>query len=203
MPASRAETITTPLGSDVGADFVRDIEQDGEVASWLLVASDSRYFRRVQRVNISEPKFVYDEDDPDGFRAGMFRFGQRVGAQQLGTSVYELPTGQSICPYHYEYGEEEWLLVLRGRPTLRHPEGTSELAPWDVVCFQPGPSGAHAVRNDTDEVVRVLMYSTVRHPAATVYPDSEKIAVWTGNQDDNLIVHRSSGVDYWSGEETR
>ena len=51
--------------------------------------------------------------------------------------------------------------------------------------------------------MRVLMYSTVKHPAATVYPDSDKIAVWTGNRDDDLIVHRSSGVDYWSGEPTR
>jgi uncharacterized cupin superfamily protein len=56
------------------------------------------------------------------------------------------------------------------------------------------------VTNATADVVRVLMYSTVKHPAATVYPDSDKIAVWTGNKDDDLIVHRTSGVDYWSGE---
>lgn len=151
-------------------------------------------------MNIAEPPFAYDEDDPDGFRGGLFRFGPLVGADQLGTSVYELPPGQSICPYHYEYAEEEWLVVLVGNPTLRHQDGTDQLVPWDVVCFPPGPAGAHQVRNDTDEVVRVLMYSTVRHPAATVYPDSDKIAVWTGNRDDDLIVHRSSGVDYWSGE---
>jgi uncharacterized cupin superfamily protein len=154
----------------------------------------------MQRVNIREPKFEYDDKDPAGFRPGMFRFGKLLGAQKLGTSVYELPPGQSICPYHYEYGEEEWVVVLAGRPTLRHAEGTDELETWDVVCFPPGPEGAHAIRNDTEEMVRVLMYSTVTHPAATVYPDSDKIAVWTGNVDDNLIVHRASGVDYWSGE---
>ena len=121
----------------------------------------------------------------------------------VGTSVYELPPGQSICPYHYEYAEEEWLVVLVGKPTLRHPDGADQLVPWDVVCFPRGPAGAHQVRNDTEETVRVLMYSTVKHPAATVYPDSDKIAVWTGNRDDDLIVHRSSGVDYWSGEPTQ
>ena len=126
-----------------------------------------------------------------------------VGAEQLGTSIYELPPGQSICPYHYEYAEEEWLVILVGKPTLRHPDGTDELVPLDVVCFPRGPTGAHQVRNDTEETVRVLMYSTVKHPAATVYPDSDKIAVWTGNRDDDLIVHRSSGVDYWSGEPTQ
>ena len=157
----------------------------------------------MQRVNIAEPPFAYDADDPDGFRGGMFRFGSLVGAEQLGTSVYELPPGQSICPYHYEYAEEEWLVVLIGNPTLRHSDGTDQLVPWAVVCFRRGPAGAHQVRNDTDETVRVLMYSTVEHPAATVYPDSDKIAVWTGNRDDDLIVHRSSGVDYWSGEPTQ
>jgi uncharacterized cupin superfamily protein len=154
----------------------------------------------MRRVNIGTPAFEFDESDPEGFRAGMFRFGPLVGASQLGTTVYELPPGQAICPYHYEYGEEEWLLVLEGRPTVRHPEGSDVLEPWDVVCFPSGPQGAHAVRNETDERVRVLMYSTVNHPAATVYPDSDKIGVWTGNPDDNVIVHRSSKVDYYSGE---
>jgi uncharacterized cupin superfamily protein len=154
----------------------------------------------MQRVNIRDPEFSHDESDPDGFRAGMFRFGRLLGATRTGTTVYELPPGQSICPYHYEYGEEEWLLVLVGRPTLRHPQGNDQLEPWDVVFFPPGPEGAHAVRNETDEVARVLMYSNVVHPGATVYPDSDKIAVWTGNDDDNLIALRSSGVGYWTGE---
>ena len=154
----------------------------------------------MRKINIAAPEFTYDPADPEGFRAGMFRFGQLVGAKQTGTTVYELPPGESICPYHYEYGEEEWLLVLAGRPTLRHAQGSEVLEPWDVVCFPSGPDGAHSVRNDTDETVRVLMYSTVSHPAATVYPDSDKIAVWPGNPADNLIVRRSSGVDYYAGE---
>jgi uncharacterized cupin superfamily protein len=154
----------------------------------------------VHRVNIAEPEFEHDESDPDGFRAGMMRVGRSLGAKATGTSVYELPPGQAICPYHYEYAEEEWLLVLDGRPTLRDPEGEHELEPWDLVFFTTGPAGAHVVRNDTDESVRVLMYSEVKYPAATVYPDSDKIAVWTGNEDDNLITTRSSAVDYFHGE---
>jgi uncharacterized cupin superfamily protein len=90
--------------------------------------------------------------------------------------------------------------VLEGRPTVRHPEGADQLEPWDVVLFPTGPAGAHQVRNDTDETARVLMFSTVEYPAATVYPDSDKIAVWTGNKDDDLIMRRSSGVDYFDGE---
>ena len=44
------------------------------------------------------------------------------------------------------------------------------------------------------------MWSAVVHPAATVYPDSDKIAIWTGNRDDDVIVPRSAGVEYFHGE---
>jgi uncharacterized cupin superfamily protein len=154
----------------------------------------------MRRVNIANPEFEYDAEDPDGFRAGMARVGPSLGAGQIGTSVYEIRPGQAICPYHYEYAEEEWLLVLDGRPTLRDPDGSHELVPWDLVVFPTGPEGAHQVRNESDDTVRVLMYSTVTHPAATVYPDSDKLAIWTGNKDDDLITTRSSGVDYYHGE---
>ena len=154
----------------------------------------------MRRLNIRSPKFDYEADDPAGFRSGMMRLGPLLSASQLGLSVYELPPGQAICPYHYEYAEEEWLLVLEGRPTLRHPEGEDVLAPWDVVCFPTGPQGAHGLRNETDQTVRVLMWSSVKYPAATVYPDSDKIGIWTGNRDDDLLVPRTSGVDYYAGE---
>ena len=87
----------------------------------------------------------------------------------------------------------------RGRPTLRHPEGSEQLSPFDVVFFQRGPEGAHGIRNETDETVRVLMFSEVAYPTVTVYPDSDKVGVYTGG-DDDLIVKRSSGVDYYEGE---
>jgi uncharacterized cupin superfamily protein len=152
------------------------------------------------RLNITSPEFQHDDTDPEGFRNGLFRMGPLVGAKESGASVYELPPGQAICPYHYEYGEEEWLLVLAGEPTLRTPAGEEPIGPWEVVFFPQGPDGAHAVRNDTDATVRVLMFSTRKEVTAAVYPDSDKIGIWTGNPDDGLLVRRTSGVDYWDGE---
>ncbi|HEY4348447.1 MAG TPA: cupin domain-containing protein [Gaiellaceae bacterium] len=153
-------------------------------------------------VNIGDPEFDYSESEgqPEGFGAGGFRIGKLVGAELTGTTVYELPPGQAICPYHYEYGEEEWLLVLQGRPTLRHPEGTTELEPWDIVCFPSGPDGAHAVRNTTEDTVRVLMYANLTKIGAVVYPDSDKLAVWTPDSENNLRFRRSTHLGYWDGE---
>jgi len=154
----------------------------------------------MQRVNIAAPEFEFDSRDPEGFRSGLVRLGKVLGSEDSGISVYELPPGQAVCPYHYEVGEEEWLLVLTGNPTLRHPDGSERLDPWDVVRFPKGPAGAHGIRNETEEPARILMFGTVLTPTATVYPDSDKLAVWTGDEETDLIVRRTSGVDYFDGE---
>jgi uncharacterized cupin superfamily protein len=155
----------------------------------------------VRRVNISQAGFEYDGEDPEGFRSGMARLGKLFGnAEESGITVYELPPGQAVCPYHYECGEEEWLLVLEGHPTLRHPEGADRLDPWDVVFFEKGPAGAHGIGNETEKTARVLMFSTVVVPTATVYPDSDKVGIWTGDPEADVIVRRESRVDYFDGE---
>jgi len=155
----------------------------------------------MRRINVKAPEFEYDAEDPEGFRSGLARLGKLLGgAEESGLSVYELPPGQAICPYHYEVGEEEWLLVLNGTPTLRHPEGSEQLDPWDVVFFPKGADGAHGVYNKTEETVRVLMFSTVVVPTATVYPDSDKVGIWTGDPEADVLVRRESKVDYFDGE---
>ena len=93
----------------------------------------------MKRINIENPTFTYDDDDPTGFRSGMQRVGASLGAAQLGTSVYELPPGQAICPYHYEYAEEEWLLVLQGPPTLRHRREATRSSRGTTVRLPDGP----------------------------------------------------------------
>ena len=154
----------------------------------------------MRRFNLFAAEVEYDGTDPEGYRAGAVRFGPLVGAAMLGGTIYELPEGESICPYHYEYGNEEWLVVLEGRPTLRHPGGEDELERGDVVCFPEGPEGAHKLTNRTRATVRVLMLSTQREPSVAVYPDSDKIGVWPGDERDNVLVRRESAVDYWDRE---
>src|SRR3954451_7883086 len=82
----------------------------------------------MHRVNIADPDFEYDADDIGGFRSGLFRPGPRLGARHTGASVYDVPPGQSVCPYHYEYAEQEWLLAVAGRPLVRTPGGGEPLA---------------------------------------------------------------------------
>ena len=91
--------------------------------------------------------------------------------------MYELEAGDRLWPYHTHHANEEWMIVLRGRPTLRTPEGEKELAEGDVVASRRGKDGAHQVRNDTDVPVRVLMLSTLVAPDIVQYLDSGKVSV--------------------------
>ncbi len=136
----------------------------------------------------------------EGYRWRARQIGPAIGASMVGATVYELPPGQKSFPYHYEYGTEEWLLVVAGRPTLRTPEGEDALEPGDVVAFREGPEGAHQVRNATEEPVRIVVFSTKQSPAVAVYPDSDKLGIWIAGSEDSLIVRRDSAVDYWEGE---
>jgi len=147
-------------------------------------------------VNLFEVEPSYDESDPAGYRAGLARLGPLLGAKLSGLSVYEVPAGESICPYHYEAGEEEWLLVLAGRPTVRTPEGEQELGPWDCVFFPAGEEGAHKVTNTTGETVRVAMWSNRLEVATAVYPDAEKVGAWPPGK----LFRLADAVDYYDGE---
>ncbi len=149
--------------------------------------------------NVFEPEFE-SSSDREGFEYRRARIGWQAGTERLGASLYELPPGQAVCPYHYEYGEEEWLLVLEGQPSVRTTEGTEQLEPFDLAFFPKGPGGAHQICNGTEATVRVLMWSTVVFPTATAYPDSDKVGIWTGEAAEDLIVRRSSKVDYFDGE---
>ena len=154
----------------------------------------------MRRFKLDAAQPEYDADDPEGYRAGMDRFGPKIGATQLGGSVYELPPGQSICPYHYEYPDEEWLLVVGGRVAVRHESGETELSSGDMVCFPPGPEGAHKVTCLGDETARVVMLSTKAQVSVAVYPDSGKMLASTGNPEDRLMARKESAVDYYDGE---
>jgi uncharacterized cupin superfamily protein len=147
--------------------------------------------------NVFDAGFEYDDADPEGYRAGSQRFGPKLDAKRIGATVYEIPPGQSLCPYHYET-EEEWVLVLAGEVTLRHPEGEDVLRPGDVVAFPVGPAGAHKTTNRGTETVRLLMWATSDTSGYCVYPDSNKITYWSRGE--RRRIHIGADADYYDGE---
>ena len=126
---------------------------------------------------------------------------KRVAGDHLGASLYELPPGQRTFPYHYELGNDELLVVIVGRPTLRASDGERELKPGDCVLLPSGPQGAHQVINETEEPARVLLVSNFAMPRAAVQVDSGKIMIrWGVGPEERRWFPLDAEVDYWAGE---
>ena len=126
---------------------------------------------------------------------------KRVAGEHLGASLYELPPGQATFPYHYELGNDELLVVITGRQTLRAPDGEREPQPGDCLHFPSDPDGAHQVINRSDEVARVLLVSNLALPRAAVQVDSGKIIIrWGTGSDERRWFPLSAETDYWEGE---
>jgi uncharacterized cupin superfamily protein len=147
-------------------------------------------------LNVNDVVCDPDASDPPGYQNRAKQLGPLIGAERLGATVYELPEGQSTCPYHYEYGREEWLFVLEGNPILRDPEGEHRLEPGDVVLFPEGPDGAHKLTNPDAGTARVMILSNTDDPSVGFYPDSDKIGVWPPG----IIFRLGDEVDYYLGE---
>jgi uncharacterized cupin superfamily protein len=115
--------------------------------------------------------------------------------------VYDIDPGTSSCPYHYEY-VDEWLLVVSGSVAVRTPDGEQTLEAGALVRFPAGPDGAHKIMNRSDSPARTLLLSIDHGPAVSVYPDSNKVAVWPEEFDENgLIFLRDSAVPWSHGED--
>src|SRR5579875_2815571 len=151
----------------------------------------------MRTVNVLADEHEFDPTSPSGYRSGAISVSRELGATDLAVKSFEVPPGETVCPYHYEY-EEEWLVVLEGTIVLRTPEGEQEMTAGDVAVFARGPDGAHKTTNRGERVARLLMFSSAREPSFAVYPDSDKIGAWSGDERDRVMLHRRDGaVDYY------
>lgn len=152
--------------------------------------------------SIEEPLFDEPRERP-GFIARRARLGRQAGSERLGLSAWELGPDQAAYPYHYHLTEEELLIVLSGRPSLRTPDGWRELEQGEVVSFRRGETGAHQLHNRTGEVVRFLAISTNGEPDIVIYPDSNKLGANERRPDGGglkVMFRLGDEVDYNDGE---
>ena len=152
---------------------------------------------------------VFDDEwergfDRDGYVSRLRPLRKALGAERMGATVYELAPGEQSTPYHFQYAEEEWLLVLDGRPSLRTPDGVQTLKGGDMVAFRRGPEGAHAIRNETSVPVRILMIATREDVEVAVFPDSGKTFASANRlrpgESVSLMNRAEANLDYFDGE---
>jgi uncharacterized cupin superfamily protein len=152
---------------------------------------------------------VYADDwqreiEHGGFAVRGSQLGRLAGASRIGIAVYELEPGKKNMPYHAHFGVEEMIVVLRGTPTLRSPEGERDLAEGEVAVFPPGRAGAHQLINRADSVARFLMLSSKASADLIEYPDSGKVSAqggeWGTPDGVAYMLATESEVGYFDGE---
>ncbi len=115
---------------------------------------------------------------------------------RVGVSIEELPPGKQSCPFHWHVKEEEHILALEGRATLRLGDERIELRAGDYAVFPARQEAGHCLVNESDEVFRFVMIGEKKRDEVCVYPDSNKVLV----RSLGLVLDRDAVVDYWHGE---
>jgi len=158
-----------------------------------------------------------NSNEREGWNFRAAKVGEHIGGELLGAGLYEAEPGNKVWPYHTHHANEEWLLVVRGRPTLRTPEGVCELDEGAVVCFPRGKAGAHQVWNGSDSPIRVLMLSTLVTPEIVEYLDTGKVGAakeqrvndeqgrrdrrWSRGSHASFDLEGHREVTYWIGRD--
>jgi uncharacterized cupin superfamily protein len=155
--------------------------------------------------NLFNPEFSEHSERP-GFAYRRAKLAQGAGAERLGASLYELEPGSAPFPLHYHLGNEELLIVISGRPSLRTGDGERELELGEVVAFPVGEQGAHQVVNRSREPARVLIVSEMNAPDVVVRPESGKLSAFgrpPGSAGEGIheVFFLRDAAEFWAGEE--
>ncbi len=124
------------------------------------------------------------------------QLGEFGGCSHVGVCMEEIPPGRQAYVAHYHMLEEEQLLVLEGRPTLRLGERRLPMGPGTFVVFPAGQKAGHALVNETEEPVRYLIIGERNPNEVTVHTDTGRVGV-------RLVGEGYRGddtMDYWDGE---
>jgi len=108
-----------------------------------------------------------------------------------------LPPGKHNFPYHAHSAQSELYLVVAGKGSVRHENGTTEVVAGDAFIFEPNES--HQITNSVEE--DLVYYVIADNPIgeSAYFPDSGK---WKVNKvGTERVVLKGTETDYFDGEE--
>ncbi len=121
-------------------------------------------------------------------RSGIARF----------VEITRVPPGKYNFPYHAHSTAWELYLVISGKGSVRHKDGTTEVVAGDAFIF--GPDEPHQLSNTGTEdfVYYVIADNPIGESA--YYPDSGKWKVNKSSAADRVVL-KGNETDYFDGEE--
>ena len=109
--------------------------------------------------------------------AGKFRkgLGDALGLTQFGVNLTRLAPGAISALRHWHTGEDEFVFVVSGEPTLVCDSGEQTLAAGHAAGFPAGSGDGHRLENRTDGDVVFLEIGTRAHSDRVHYTEDDLI----------------------------
>ena len=159
-------------------------------------------------VNQEECEWV-ESAHGDKFASKRKQLGAPAGGKMLGCSLFRLAPGKTAFPAHTHFGNEEAVYVLAGTGSMRLGDEKVPVSAGDYIAM-PAAGPAHQLINDSEAPLEYLCISTMVHPEAVYYPDSDKVGMMAGSAPGGDSAKRllggfgyyrkNSQVDYYDGE---
>lgn len=99
--------------------------------------------------------------------------GDLFGLTNFGVNLTRLAPGASSALRHTHSKQDEFVYILRGRPTLHTDEGLTKLSPGMCAGFKAGTGNAHRLINESSEDVVYLEVGDRTAGDEGTYPDDD------------------------------
>jgi uncharacterized cupin superfamily protein len=111
----------------------------------------------------------------DNALAGRHRraLGDALGLTQFGVNLSRLDPGAVSSLRHWHTGEDEFLLILEGTPTLVTDDGERVLGPGLAAGFPAHTENGHRLENRSDKPVIYVEVGTRSARDVVTYPDAD------------------------------
>jgi uncharacterized cupin superfamily protein len=121
------------------------------------------------------------------------QLGEFFGLQNFGVNLTRLAPGAISSLRHAHTKQDEFVYIVRGRPTLHTNEGRLQLAPGMCAGFRAGTGNAHHLCNDTSDEVLYLEIGDRMPGDEVTYPEDDLRVVRIGGK--GQYVHKD-GTPY-------
>ena len=99
--------------------------------------------------------------------------GDLFGLANFGVNLTRLAPGAQSALRHAHTRQDEFVYILKGRPTLHTDEGRTPLSPGMCAGFKAGTGDAHHLLNETSEEVVYLEIGDRTPGDEGSYPDDD------------------------------
>ncbi len=123
-------------------------------------------------INIDSDRYTKQEN-----RDGELWRQLDLSGEHLGVRIEELNPGGTSSYNHFHTLEEEHVLIISGSAAMHFGEKEIPLSKGDHVWFRAGEEIPHYLQNNSNNVLKYLVFGERKEGDVLFYPDAEVVLV--------------------------